>query len=727
MRRLLFAFVVLFVAFFRFSIPSVVNAQSCAGRFYCYQDQCSTTGERCNNLGEACGDELSGIGTCVERNTDSWPCVYCASGAFAGQCSLTCGGQMTTNCDRISNGCIGPTYPTPPPTNEPTPPPGTTCSGTCFAGIANCGAVGYDSASGTCNAGELCCQPRGTGPSGNCCYDGSWADANAGGNCDNDPEWTDGWYACNVGHDCSICSCTPSCTPACGQANGCGGTCPTTDDGAPATPDFTVPSVASGQVIRSAANGQVTLTWTPRAKAESYRLELHPSTDPAATPGTVYTTTSASYSFTPTNRYYSARIRAVNTSCGTDASAWSAYVDFQVAVPVSGNIYYDQSGTAGLSGNLCVGPTTPTPAEAGQLTVSGFASDGTYSDVTTAISNAFSLRLPYSTTGQNNTQLQIENSDRWLCSCPAGCSYPSGINAPTGNVNFYVLDATDPWFQAEGGPVAAYGSLGTVIQSLISPYCQLPACNPSLILNQNGSDTEGYALTGGGNLDTSFVGGLQTNQIDENGHNWFARLSDTPNHQDYTYFAKLLKLPPSPASDFGPSANNASKPTVDVANEGADAYFHSGDLTITDSWDVASDETVIVLVDGNVNVEAQTSVADGGYFMIVATGDIVFDAELGHDDPMLATAIVEGVFVANGQIRTPSRGEAAGGDKKFVGEGTFVGWSGFSLERDYDDGAGRRRLNNTAPVEYFRYRPDFLKNAPESIKRAQYSWRELNP
>lgn len=270
-------------------------------------------------------------------------------------------------------------------------------------------------------------------------------------------------------------------------------------------------------------------------------------------------------------------------------------------------------------------------------------------------------------------------------------------------------------------------SLGTVIQSLISPYCQLPACNPSLILNQNGGDTDGYVLTGGGNIDTNFVSDLQTDQIDENRHYWYARLSDTPNHQDYTYFAKLLRLPLNPEIDFGAAANSASKPTGDFANEGAEAYFHSGNLTLGNAWDIAADETVIVMVDGNVNVAAQTSVEEGGYFMIVATGDIVFDAELGHDDPALDTAVVEGVFVANGQIRTPSLGEAAGGDKKSVGEGTFVGWNGFSLERDYDDGAGRRRLNNTAPVEYFRYRPDFLKNAPDTIKRPQYSWREINP
>ncbi len=479
-------------------------------------------------------------------------------------------------------------------------------------------------------------------------------------------------------------------------------------------------------MIQSDAAGQIIIMWSAPGKAERYNLELHPSTNPADSPVQSYTVTGTSYSFAPTSRYYSARVRAQNTSCGTDTSAWSAYVSFEVAVPVSGNIYYDTNATAAISGSLCTGPTTAVPDTTGALTITGHDS-GTYIDSAVASGTSYSLRLPYTTTGQNNAQLQIENSDLWLCSCPVGCVYPSGINAPSANVNFYVLDATDPWFQTEGGPVAAYGTTGTVIQSLISPYCTLPACNPNLITNQNGTTTEGYVLTGGGGIDTSYVGGIQTDQIDEHNHNWFARLNDTPSHQDYAYFKRILKLPASPESDFGATASNATKPTGNPVNEGAEAYFHNGDLTIGTNWNVADTQKIVVVVNGNVNVNARTIVADGGFLMIVASGDIIFDEELGHDNPALDTAVVEGVFVANRQIETPSRGEAAGGDKKFVGEGTFVGWQGFVLARDYDDGVTRRRLNNSNPTEYFRYRPDFLKNAPEAVKRPQYSWRELNP
>ena len=82
--------------------------------------------------------------------------------------------------------------------------------------------------------------------------------------------------------------------------------------------------------------------------------------------------------------------------------------------------------------------------------------------------------------------------------------------------------------------------------------------------------------------------------------------------------------------------------------------------------------------------------------MIIATGDIVFDSRLGHADPP-SRAVVEGVFVADGSIRLEAEA-AAGRDGKFVGEGTFVGWSGIDLERDYDNGGGRRAYNNLYPT-----------------------------
>ena len=286
--------------------------------------------------------------------------------------------------------------------------------------------------------------------------------------------------------------------------------------------------------------------------------------------------------------------------------------------------------------------------------------------------------------------------------------------------------AKGPWWQVEGGPISVRGMVGTVLQSLIPSTCNPPGCEPSLILNTNGGNTEGYIITGGGDVDVSETGGRQINQVDENRHNWVAKLNSLPMREDYNYFYTLLDLPENPQSDFEANAGNAGKPTGDVANDGAEAYFHSGELVIGQAWNVTADEKVVVVVEGSVRINRPIQVAEGGYLMIVVSGNIVIDPLLGTSYTG-TDVVLEGVYVADRQIQLPSRGAAAGGDIKFIGEGTFVGWSGFVLDRDYANTGTQGVYNNVAPTEVFRFRPDFLRNAPDALLRARYNWQEINP
>ena len=56
-----------------------------------------------------------------------------------------------------------------------------------------------------------------------------------------------------------------------------------------------------------------------------------------------------------------------------------------------------------------------------------------------------------------------------------------------------------------------------------------------------------------------------------------------------------------------------------------------------------------------------------------------------------------------------------------------MGWSGFALDRDYANTGTQGVYNNVAPTEVFRFRPDFLRNAPDALLRARYNWQEINP
>ena len=49
-------------------------------------------------------------------------------------------------------------------------------------------------------------------------------------------------------------------------------------------------------------------------------------------------------------------------------------------------------------------------------------------------------------------------------------------------------------------------------------------------------------------------------------------------------------------------------------------------------------------------------------------------------------------------------------DSQFLGNGSFIGWSGIALGRN------RGALNNLAPSEKFAYRTDIYNNAPKPMK-----------
>ncbi len=64
-------------------------------------------------------------------------------------------------------------------------------------------------------------------------------------------------------------------------------------------------------------------------------------------------------------------------------------------------------------------------------------------------------------------------------------------------------------------------------------------------------------------------------------------------------------------------------------------------------------------------------------------------------------------------------------DRKFIGAGTFVGWGGVNLRRDFDDGKLGKALHNVQATETFIHRPDFLLSMPNEMKVATHEWRQV--
>lgn len=289
------------------------------------------------------------------------------------------------------------------------------------------------------------------------------------------------------------------------------------------------------------------------------------------------------------------------------------------------------------------------------------------------------------------------------------------------------------WWQSFGGLVGALHKTDVAIRSEVpGPECSAnPACIPALMAPADASqiaETTGVAITGGGLIDAnsyislkpsadSVVIGSASNRLIEN----------------YAYFYRQFSLGLNPQEDFrsGTVAGAAaSKPSYDPSKE---YYFHSGDMVInsadlTQQWQVSSGERYVIFVDGSLifhdyaNLGEFVQVEEGGFLAFIASGDIIFGPSVGHENTTVTPPNVEGIFVANGTITIDDYTDETIPSRRFIGAGTFAGWSGVELPRDYLDDA----VNEQRPTEQFIYRPDFIKNIPEKMRRSQTIWQETN-
>jgi len=287
------------------------------------------------------------------------------------------------------------------------------------------------------------------------------------------------------------------------------------------------------------------------------------------------------------------------------------------------------------------------------------------------------------------------------------------------------------WFQISAGNVgsANSGQSSIAIQSNITDTadCVEPFCIRSLIMQDPDltSLTDGFAVVGSGIIDAN---GLINGQRSENIYS--SNTTKSRYQEKYEFFYRNSGLASAPASDFVGSDLDALKP---LYNANDIVYFQNGDLRIGSPWSVAAGETYVIFIDGNLTLadgdgasDQLIDVANGGFIAFIVSGDITIDESLGNSTLSDTTPNVEGVFIADGTFTVASRGTAAGGDDRFVGEGSFIGWNGVNLNRDFSDGSDRSLENNDKAVELFIYRPDFIVTMPDIMLVPIRIWQETN-
>jgi hypothetical protein len=115
--------------------------------------------------------------------------------------------------------------------------------------------------------------------------------------------------------------------------------------------------------------------------------------------------------------------------------------------------------------------------------------------------------------------------------------------------------------------------------------------------------------------------------------------------------------------------------------------------------------TGVVLVDGDVTIDQDNTVAMGKFLMVVAGGEMVF---------LPSVTKSEGVFVAN----NINIGGSSATDLNIDGL-VYATGGDITITRSFTN----MGINNTTPATVFNYRPDFVFSMPSLIYRLVSGWK----
>lgn len=247
--------------------------------------------------------------------------------------------------------------------------------------------------------------------------------------------------------------------------------------------------------------------------------------------------------------------------------------------------------------------------------------------------------------------------------------------------SFTVTPILSAWWQSQDGDVHAEGFVTTSIPNT----CTTPVCDP--YASQEGTGGYPGVVSSFGSADFG-DGSVST-------EGWLANTGLPLTSTKYGY---------------DPFYRRAGKPTSPAFTGGfpGDGVFYAGtSQTVSGPWTLSGQSTII-FVDGDLTINGNITVPVGSFLAFVVSGNITFG-------PSVSSA--EGIYLADGTITTASSTTG------FTGEGVFVGWSGFSLERDYGD-----VTNNDTPAEDFVWRPDlYIELLDTVLVREPLLWQEVAP
>ena len=279
----------------------------------------------------------------------------------------------------------------------------------------------------------------------------------------------------------------------------------------------------------------------------------------------------------------------------------------------------------------------------------------------------------------------------------------------------------EPWWQAQGGNIFANDNLMSTLPATTSYLVDAIPGQPIA--------SAGIPMCFSGPIDLGINPGNDTsaNPTVKEGIGTTNSICT-----DYSYDVIQTKFDTAGATDHsGISAVHTLNDVASVADDRGDyqLFYTSGDLTfsITTPWDIStSGEKIIVVVDGNLTiaqaggVESLINLANDAFLGVFVQGDITIEPTVGHDisaePPIIEASNLMGLFFStNGKIITQGLTPPAV-DKRFVGDGTFIGCEGITLGRDLHNGTNK--------AEIFRYNPNLLFNVPTVLEDSHITWQD---
>lgn len=286
------------------------------------------------------------------------------------------------------------------------------------------------------------------------------------------------------------------------------------------------------------------------------------------------------------------------------------------------------------------------------------------------------------------------STPKFICN-GSSATFTGVSDAVTRNYGFWRIYGG--WFQSTGGGM--YGSGGI---SLDMP-ASIALADQKLILDGSGNEgVAGLAYTRTGTIDlgTNTNASISTSELNSTGTGY------TGDRTDYTYFlAKMGVYDKITWDGIGKPAYNQG---------GNDYVIYTRKANSTIDFSPSAGEKMIFLIDGDVTVDANIDVpvtpGSPSFLAVIASGTITFKNDVDY---------AEGWYVGD-QLVIETLNDK-NNEKQFIGEGSFVGWTNLSLQRD------RGLTNNSEPSEKFVFRPDMLVNAPAPMTSSYYIWRQENP